>query len=126
MSTTFAEPNSGTPTQPGTRAPHQLELIHPKTGHVVKIPLGYHWPVALLGPVPLAMQRNWKLAALTTIATVCLPVVGQLVMAKFASRLHAKHLLQKGYRGRGQQPGDVSAAEWALGITIPRLRSQSA
>lgn len=103
-----------------------LKLVHPSTEHVMPITLGFDLPVALLGPLPLMWRGQWPLAGLTLVATVCLPVLGQVLMATRTDRMQVRRALARGYRAVGEQPGDVSAAEWALGMSLPRLRGSGA
>jgi hypothetical protein len=102
-----------------------LELRHPRTGDSVIVPVGFSLPVALLGPIPLLMRRSWRLAALTTVVSVALPVAGQIFMATRINRMLVKNLLARGYRAVGTTPGMVSAAEWVLGFQLPRYAGRS-
>ncbi|WP_338415744.1 hypothetical protein [uncultured Sphaerotilus sp.] len=95
---------------------HELLLCHPGTGRKLRVPLGYSRSVLLFGPFPLLMRRCWLLA----LACVALPIVGQVALAGQANRLYLKQLLQKGYRVVATRPGEVTQAEWALGMTLPR------
>jgi hypothetical protein len=103
----------------GTTASYQtveLLLCHPRTGRKVRVPLGYSKSVLLFGPVPLLMRRCW----LQAIACVALPIVGQVALAGQANRIYLKQLLEKGYRVIATRPGEVTRAEWQLGMTLPR------
>lgn len=95
---------------------NELLLCHPRTGRKVRVPLGYSTSVLLFGPVPLLMRRCWLLA----IACLALPIVGQVALAGQANRLYLKQLLRNGYRVMATRPGEVTRAEWQLGMTLPR------
>ncbi|PXW94928.1 hypothetical protein C7444_11110 [Sphaerotilus hippei] len=116
--------NDSSSLSPRTAPP--LELRHPRTGGSVTVPLGFSLPVAVLGPIPLLMHKRWRLAALTTVVSVLLPVAGQILMATRIHRLLIKDLLARGYRAVGTTPGTVSAAEWTLGMSLPRYRGPKA
>lgn len=111
----------GPPTAARPRA-RSLRMKHPVSGASTIAPLGYSLPVALLGPLPLLWRRSWGLAALILIATVLLPLIGQVLLASRVNKLHIQHLLRRGYRAMGRFPGEVSAIEWNLQITLPRYR----
>lgn len=94
----------------------RLLMKHPQTGDQQIIPIGYSLPVLLAGPVPLLLRRNWELAVLC----VVLPILGQILLAPHANKLHIRHLLKRGYRAVSTEPGRVSHIEWLLGMQLPR------
>lgn len=106
------------PGEAGSAQADRLRLLmkHPKTGDQQIIPIGYSVPVLLAGPVPLLLRRNWGLAALC----IVLPILGQILLAPHANRLHIRHLLKRGYRAVSTEPGRVSHIEWLLGMQLPR------
>jgi hypothetical protein len=99
-------------------SPERLRLLmkHPQTGDQQVVPIGYSVPVLLAGPIPLLRRRNWGLAAVC----VLLPIVGQILLAPQANKLHIRHLLRRGYRAVSTEPGRVSHIEWLLGMQLPR------
>lgn len=121
MSDTPAHVARPTARPPARKLP-PLMMRHPRTDHCTEVPLGYSLPVALFGPLPLMLRRDWPLAGLTLVVSVLLPVLGQITMGRYTNRMHIRNLLRRGYRAAGRAPGEVSAAEWALGMSLPRYR----
>lgn len=114
LSTSIADRTD--PAAPARTERLHLLMKHPETGAQQVVPIGYSVPVLLAGPVPLLLWRNWRLAALC----VVLPILGQILLAPHANRLHIRHLLKRGYRAVSTEPGRVSHIEWVLGMQLPR------
>lgn len=102
-----------------------LRLRHPSSGKVIVLPLGYSLPTAFLGPLPWLFSGRWRIAGLVALATVALPLLGQVLLAAHVQRLHLRQLLRQGWRAWSRYRGDVSAVEWRLGLSIPRDRGPS-
>lgn len=100
-----------------------IRLRQPESGRVIVLPLGYSWATALLGPLPWLLRGCWRLAGLVTLATVVLPLLGQMLLAAHVQRLYLRQLLRQGWRAWSRWRGDVSAVEWRLGLSLPRDRN---
>lgn len=98
-----------------------LALCHPESRRVRRVRLGFAWSVMLLGPLPFVHRGQWALALQALLLCLLLPFVGQVWAARQASRWEVRSLLAQGYRALRTRPGAVSAAEWQLGMNLPRL-----
>ena len=57
---------------------------------------------------------------------LALPLIGQMLLAPSANRRFLLRLLRQGYRAVRTRPGQVSHAEWLLGMQLPRHESRRA
>lgn len=101
-------------------------MKHPRTGSTAVAPIGFSVPVLFFGPVPILMRGNMRLALITTLAWVGLPVAGAIFMAYHANRMHLKDLLRWGFCAVSNEPGMISRIEWMLGLQLPRYRGRKA
>lgn len=100
--------------------PESLALRHPESRRVRRVRLGFAWSVMLLGPLPFMLRGQWTLALQALALCLLVPFAGQLWAARQASRWEVRSLVAQGYRAQRSRPGEISAAEWQLGMNLPR------
>jgi hypothetical protein len=94
----------------------QLLMRHPQAARDEPVHIGYSRAVLLLGPVELARRGDWAMV----LFCLALPLIGQILLAPSANRRFLVRLLRQGYRAVRTRPGQVSHAEWRLGMQLPR------
>lgn len=113
-------PDEADPSALASRCP--LLMRHPLTGRDELVSIGYSRAVLLLGPIELARRGDWAMV----LFCLALPLIGQMLLAPSANRRFLLRLLRQGYRAVRTRPGQVSHAEWLLGMQLPRHESRRA
>ncbi|MFM2053676.1 MAG: hypothetical protein RL456_1713 [Pseudomonadota bacterium] len=112
----------GSPPAGSGGPPSELLLRHPASGDERRVRIGFSVPVLLLGPFALAARRQW----LPALGAVLLPVAGQILLAPVANKMLLRQCLRRGYRVVSSGQGQISQAEWHLGMQLPRYSGRKA
>ena len=101
-------------------ASNKIHFEHPTTGEIRQAPVGFSWTMLFFGFFPPLFRGDWKWAIITLLIGFISCGLSFLVFIFIYNKLYIKDLINKGFKARTVDKGDIKAVETKLGINIPK------
>lgn len=99
-----------------------LTMKNPHNGKIREAPIGFSWTVLFFGCLPALFRSDWKGFVIMLILALFTFGLSGLVFAFIYNSMHAKALINDGYRAAGDAIS-IERAEAKIGRQIPIFAS---
>jgi len=102
----------------------KLILEHPHSGIIKQAPVGYSWTTLFFPSLPALLRGDFK-GFIIQLILACL-LIPILIFPRIYNKQYIRRLLEKGYKVKFVEGGDLDTVRTKLGINLPPLEADRA
>jgi hypothetical protein len=104
----------------------KLELENPNTGIIKRAPVGFSWTTLFFGALPALFRGDIKWFCLQFLIACFTANLSAIVFAFIYNKTFILKLLEKGFKVKDVEGGNLEDAKRKLGVNLPKFETAPA
>ena len=94
---------------------------NPNTGMIKEAPVGFSWTTFFFGLFPALLRGDGKWALIIALLAIITFGITNIIFAFIYNKTYVNSLIEKGYKVKSINKGDVDSVNASIGFKLPQL-----